>query len=108
MKGYIPRYSGFCPGVKLAEKNIFKAKKNSKKQIYVLGKLIHNTQYINYLSKNEIFTVESLDKIPKGATVAIRTHGISQHVENELRKKTNILDLTCTKVKQLQKVIKEH
>jgi len=108
MKVYIPKYSGFCPGVKLAEKNLFKIKKDHSAPIYVLGKLIHNTQYINYLKKNDILTSDSVNKIPTDSIVAIRTHGISWQLEKDLRKKIKVLDLTCSKVKQLQKTIQRY
>ena len=109
MKVYIPEYSSFCPGVKLAEKNLFEKKTSDPfSPIYVLGQLIHNNQYSEFLSREGIQTVESENEIPKASTTVIRTHGIDRKLEEKLRKNLKIVDLTCNKVKHLQKIIFDH
>jgi len=106
---YIPKFSGFCPGVKFAETELFREKeKNPDIPIYVLGDLIHNSRYIQYLEKHAIHTVESISEIPEKATVAIRTHGINRDTEKKLRDRFKVIDLTCWKVKKLQKIIAEY
>ncbi len=103
MEVVIPKYSGFCPGVKKAEEIIFKNKKNN---IIIYGELIHNRNYIEYLKKNNIKTIEFLDKIKNNSNVVIRTHGIPIEIERNLNKKNNLIDATCYKVKKLQNQIK--
>jgi 4-hydroxy-3-methylbut-2-enyl diphosphate reductase len=99
----IPERSGFCPGVKNAEKNIIRLKKEHQSSpLYVYGFLINNKNYIEYLSGQDIHTVESLDDIPNGATVIIRTHGLDRRQEAVLRSRFHVVDLTCVNVKKVQ------
>ncbi len=105
----IPRYSGFCAGVKIAEKEIFKQiASGSKQPVYILGDLIHNQNYINFLKSKNILTVNDMAKIPKNSKVIIRTHGIDRKVEEDLHSKFEVIDLTCYKVKDLQKKILDY
>lgn len=99
--------SGFCPGVKNAEKHLLQASRESKKNISIFGQLIHNMHYIEYLEEKGIRTIEELSKIPEKTLVAIRTHGLDLDLEKQLRQRFEILDLTCPKVKAVQKKIKK-
>ncbi len=109
MKVYLPEYSGFCPGVKLAEKNLFDLKAGEKnKKIYVLGRLIHNKQYIEFLNKEGVKTVDKAVDIPENSLAVIRTHGLDRREEEKLRRGLKVVDLTCGKVKQLQRYIESH
>ena len=109
MRVLVPRYSGFCPGVKQAEKRIFDAKRRTDSgSLFVLGDLIHNRKYIKYLEEGGVRTVEEPDEIPEGAVTVIRTHGVPRDMEKVLRDRFDVLDLTCSKVKKLQRLIKEH
>ena len=106
MEVLIPELSGFCPGVKTAEKKLFSADCERNK-IKIIGKLIHNRKYIEYLEKCGIETIYDINDIPDYSVVAVRTHGISKNIENDLLKKYSMIDLTCFKVKDLQKIIQE-
>jgi 4-hydroxy-3-methylbut-2-en-1-yl diphosphate reductase len=109
MKVYIPAHSGFCPGVKKAERTIEKlTSRIDGCPIYVLGPLIHNSDYIESLAARGVITVSGPDDIPDRATVIIRTHGIDRSIEERLRERHEVVDLTCGKVKKLQKLIQEH
>jgi 4-hydroxy-3-methylbut-2-enyl diphosphate reductase len=92
-----------------AEKKIFKARKqHAGAHIYIIGYLIHNQTYINYLSGQSVVTVSDTADIPDNSVVGIRTHGIRRQIEAELREKYQVLDLTCPKVKKIQLIIREH
>ncbi len=109
MKVYLPGFSGFCPGVKLAEKKIFAEKQEfPEKQIYILGHLIHNSNYIEFLENNGVHTIEDLEYISKRSSVVVRTHGMDKSIQQEVEKDFEVLDLTCYKVKKLQMLIEEH
>ena len=111
MKVLIPEHSGFCPGVKFAEKSLFELRKKAEgREISVLGELIHNRIYIAHLKEHGIGMKECADDFkPGGNEVAvIRTHGIARGSEEALRKGLEVLDLTCGKVKRLQKTIEQH
>ena len=108
MKVITARYSGFCPGVVQAEKKIFGARlKAPGEPIFILGYLIHNQTYIDYLSRNSVTTVSSPEELPEGSRVIIRTHGLQRQVEETLRTNHRVLDLTCPKVKKIQLMIKD-
>lgn len=109
MKVIRAKYSGFCPGVMQAEKKIFRARKeNGDAHIYILGYLIHNQTYINYLAENCVVTVSGMEDVPGGSVVAIRTHGLQRQIEEDLRGHYRVLDLTCPKVKKIQLLIHDY
>jgi 4-hydroxy-3-methylbut-2-enyl diphosphate reductase len=106
MKVIIPALSGFCPGVKSAERNIFRIKERSPAEpLYVYGYLINNRKYIAHLAGRGVHTVDSIDAVPRGATAVIRTHGLDKNEEAALRKRAKVVDLTCAKVKKVQREI---
>jgi len=109
MKVITAKYSGFCPGVMQAEKKIFKARRgNAEEPIYILGYLIHNQTYIDYLSRNSVTTVSGTDDLPEGSVVVVRTHGLQRQIEEELRTRCKVLDLTCPTVKKIQLLIQSY
>jgi|GEM_PF-747028 4-hydroxy-3-methylbut-2-enyl diphosphate reductase len=71
MKIIIPKYSGFCPGVKNAENKInkfvksiennFSFENNKIKKIFLMGPLIHNKNYIEHLKKSNIILIDEED-----------------------------------------------
>ena len=107
MQVYVPKHSGFCPGVKSAQKKIL-AERQRQRQITILGHLIHNTRYLRFLEENEISTVHDISEIPADALVAVRTHGLRREEEAALSDRFELIDLTCPKVKQLQLYIERH
>jgi len=95
--------SGFCPGVRNAEKKLLQ--ENSRPRcghIYAYGNIINNSNYITYLKGLDIHTVGSVDQVPPGSSLAIRTHGINKQEESALEKNYNLIDLTCVNVKRVQ------
>ncbi|MEJ2662574.1 MAG: 4-hydroxy-3-methylbut-2-enyl diphosphate reductase [Spirochaetia bacterium] len=44
----------------------------------------------------------SVDQVPPGSSLAIRTHGINKQEESALEKNYNLIDLTCVNVKRVQ------
>jgi len=108
MEVVVPRSSGFCPGVKAAEKRLFAEMACHDGRISVYGNLINNSRYIAQLSSKNIFTVKRIDELPPGELVAIRTHGIARNEEAALRARNEVLDLTCANVKKVQLKILEH
>ncbi len=105
MQVIVAKYSGFCPGVMQAEDTILSIKDKTKDKIYVYGYLIHNQTYIDYLSSLGIATIEELEAVEPGSRLVIRTHGIDRTLEEKLKERYHLLDLTCHKVKKIQKII---
>ncbi|HOV38737.1 MAG TPA: 4-hydroxy-3-methylbut-2-enyl diphosphate reductase [Spirochaetales bacterium] len=109
MKVLVAKYSGFCPGVVQAEEAIFSTKNKVKNEkIYILGYLIHNHTYIDFLEENDIHTIQNPNEAPPGSLLVIRTHGINRQLENALSKNYSLVDLTCPKVKKIQKLIQSY
>ncbi len=109
MQVIIPKLSGFCPGVRNAEKKLLQENNKVKPgRIYAYGNIINNSNYIDYLAGQDIQTIESVNGLPEGSYLAIRTHGINQAEEARLQKKFKIIDLTCVNVKRVQLAISEH
>lgn len=103
---------GFCFGVRraveLAEKALYE---NQGKKVYSLGPLIHNEIALKTLSEKGLETVEEneINKIPAGASVIIRAHGVGPSVILELENKgCNIIDATCPRVKASQKMVEKY
>ena len=105
MRVYVPKRSGFCPGVKAAEKKIGEERQNNKGTLYVMGELIHNKHYIEYLATRNIRTVDEQTVLPKGSPVFIRTHGIPRELSELYHNRYEVKDLTCVIVQRLQKKI---
>ncbi|GAB4364091.1 MAG: 4-hydroxy-3-methylbut-2-enyl diphosphate reductase [Spirochaetales bacterium] len=108
MQVIVTRYSGFCPGVMQAERKLLAAKDQARERIFVYGYLIHNHTYIDYLSSQGIATVDEVDSIEPDSILAIRTHGIDRRLEEILKERYTLLDLTCPKVKKVQRVIESY
>jgi len=105
MKVFVPKRSGFCPGVKAAEKKINEARKNNNTTFYVMGELIHNRHYIKHLASQNIRTVDEQTLLPERSPVFIRTHGIPRELSEFYHKRYVVKDLTCVIVQRLQKKI---
>ncbi|MGL4367721.1 MAG: 4-hydroxy-3-methylbut-2-enyl diphosphate reductase [Brevinemataceae bacterium] len=105
MKVFVPKSSGFCPGVKRAEEGVFQLKEKHQ-TVHTYGPLIHNKIYIDMLEKNNICTVD-VDSLPENSILVIRTHGIPKQKEAELAKRFTLKDLTCPIVKRVQKDVEK-
>ncbi|MBR6696940.1 MAG: 4-hydroxy-3-methylbut-2-enyl diphosphate reductase [Lachnospiraceae bacterium] len=105
----LTKTAGFCFGVKRA---VDIAYENGKENtVYTLGPIIHNEEVVKDLEKNNVFTIntlEELDKIQKGATIIIRSHGVSRKIHQMLEEKGyNVIDATCPFVKKIHKIVDE-
>lgn len=108
MKVLVPEHSGFCPGVKNAERRIMaELAKQGGARLAVLGELIHNRNFIDRLRGLGVDTIAAPHEAPDGATVFIRTHGVDRRVEAELRERADAIDLTCGTVKRLQELVRD-
>ena len=102
----IAKNGGFCQGVKKA---VDTALSVSPTNTYVLGEIIHNKSVVEEIQNRGIQTVEGLDKVPKGVTLIIRSHGVSQNIYEECeRRELKIIDCTCDFVKRTQRIIFEN
>lgn len=99
----LAEHHGYCHGVKKAVDKTVQAGEQAQRPVYVLGQLIHNQQVIDRLSEQGITTVTSLDEIPPGSTVVIRTHGAAPELLDAARAKDiDVTDATCPDVRLVQ------
>ena len=107
MKVIVADPCGFCAGVRravqLAEESL-----QQDKRLYSLGSLIHNPQVVERLQTKGLIVTNSLDEIPDGAAVLIRSHGESPQVFRQAQKRgLEIIDGTCVLVKRAQDIVEQ-
>jgi 4-hydroxy-3-methylbut-2-en-1-yl diphosphate reductase len=96
---------GFCPGVQNA---IEKARSAlaAHKVVYSLGPIIHNQRVVRELTDQGLRIVDSIDQVPSGGTVLIRSHGVGSEVFQQARDRSlNVIDATCILVKRAQNLV---
>lgn len=99
---------GFCFGVERAIELARKAAKG-RERVYTYGELIHNLSVIEELTGEGIIPAERLEDIPNGATVVIRSHGVTPEELarcNELG--LEVIDATCPFVKKIHDIVARH
>lgn len=100
------RETGFCFGVKRALKILEEAIREYG-EIETLGRMVHNQQMVDDLSKLGVRVVENLDHV-RGNAVVIPSHGVPPQVIEELKaRRLGIIDTTCPIVRKAQLTVKE-
>ena len=103
--------AGFCFGVQRAVDQTIKIQKDFGKKIYTLGPLIHNNDVVKFLENREVFSIslDQIDKLSKGDSIIIRSHGVSKEVMDLLESKgIVIIDETCPFVTNIQKKVNKY
>ena len=92
---------GFCFGVRRAI-DILERIAGERGGVETLGAVVHNQEVLQRLAKNGIRVAESIDGI-QGDTVAVGAHGVSPHLEEEIRARhIHIINTTCPFVYRAQ------
>ncbi len=100
--------AGFCFGVdravQLVEKLLLEGKK-----VCTLGPIIHNPQMVESLANRGVKTVESIDEVPEGYTVVIRSHGVDKATYEKIEQKgLEVCDATCPFVYKIHKIVEKN
>ncbi len=100
---------GFCFGVTTAVCEAEKAiAQYGRGNVYALGPIIHNKQVCRKLEEAGLNVVESLDEVPAGGVVLIRSHGVAPEVMQALAGRSlQTVDATCRLVKRAQQVVRQ-
>jgi 4-hydroxy-3-methylbut-2-en-1-yl diphosphate reductase len=94
---------GACFGVVRAVK-LGMAAAERRDSVYSVGALVHNPKTIRELEAKGMQVIEDPSQITSG-TAVLRSHGIKQQIEKELRDKgVKIVDATCPLVKKPQRI----
>lgn len=107
MEILVGKTAGFCYGVKRAVDGAKSEIKETKKQIYCLGEIVHNKQVIEELEKEGITFVENIENA-KGKMI-IRAHGVPDEIYKEAKqRKIELKDYTCPNVLKIHKIVEEY
>ncbi|MBQ7128416.1 MAG: 4-hydroxy-3-methylbut-2-enyl diphosphate reductase, partial [Clostridia bacterium] len=104
----LAKTAGFCFGVNRAIELVEKLLDENKK-VCTLGPIIHNPQMVESLKKRGVIIADSIDEVPKGYTVVIRSHGIDKNTYEQIKKNNlEICDATCPFVYKIHKIVDEN
>jgi 4-hydroxy-3-methylbut-2-enyl diphosphate reductase len=104
MKINVAKSAGFCFGVKRAIAVAYETLQQ-KKEVYMLGDIVHNEDVCKELSKAGIKKISKFAKGNKIRTFLIRAHGAPLKIfNNASRLSYNIVDATCPMVKEIHKI----
>ena len=101
MRVIVAKSAGFCYGVNRAVGLVEQAVAEGK-QVVTLGPIAHNRHLVQSFAERGVTTVASLDEIPDGATVIIRSHGVPRATYAALaQRNVTVIDATCPSVKRI-------
>jgi len=101
------KHAGFCFGVKQAIEKAEKATSENK-DVYSCGPLIHNKCVTDNLKNKGLKIVGSVDELPDGVNVVVRSHGETKEFFEKLKNKNiNIIDATCPNVTKIHKIVSD-
>ena len=87
---------GFCAGVERAIDIVERALQQYGAPIYVRHEVVHNRFVVDDLRRKGAVFVETLDEVPRGATVIFSAHGVSQAVRSDAESRgLKVFDATC-------------
>ena len=99
--------AGFCAGVTKAV-HLAEYELSQRRELWCLGELIHNHDEINRLSKLGLRTANTLEEIPDGVPVLIRSHGVGRSIYTSLSARgCEIIDGTCGKVSHIHRIAQD-
>lgn len=100
----IAKSAGFCFGVSRAVQMTRELAASGRK-VATLGPLIHNPQCVAELESLGVVTASSIDDIPAGYEVVIRSHGVPAAVKKELQARGfTVHDATCPFVAKIHRI----
>ena len=104
MKIIVAKNAGFCFGVE----NAVRTTLSLRGEVCTLGELIHNEYVNSRLRERGIKTLPSLEDYA-GGTVVIRSHGVPEKIEDELKEKgIPYVDATCPFVKKIHNLVNKY
>ena len=101
----LAKNAGFCFGVSRAVETVEKEAAAGKK-VVTLGPIIHNRHVVGRFESLGVGVIDTPEDAPAGATVIIRSHGVSRDVYERLEKQNvEIVDATCPFVKRIHGLV---
>ena len=104
MQIILAKTAGFCFGVNRAVKLTYELLEQGR-PVATLGPLIHNPQVVEDLESKGAITCDSVDDVPDGYEVVIRSHGVGQSVYDKIStRRLAYHDATCPFVTKIHKI----
>ena len=104
MQIILAKTAGFCFGVNRAVKLTYELLEQGR-PVATLGPLIHNPQVVEDLESKGAITCDSVEDVPDGYEVVIRSHGVGQSVYDKiLTRHLAYHDTTCPFVTKIHKI----
>jgi len=101
----LAKNAGFCFGVSRAVETV-EQEATGGKRVVTLGPIIHNRHVVGRFEDLGVGVIEAPEEAPAGATVIIRSHGVSRAVYERLEKQdVQIVDATCPFVKRIHGLV---
>lgn len=102
MRVIIAKPVGFCFGVKRAI-HLTQQVLASKKEVYILGDLIHNKAATSHLEAQGLKKIEALSECPPGGVMVVRAHGLpAAQLQAAKNAGFQVVDATCPIVRKAQ------
>ncbi len=106
MKIELAKSAGFCYGVKRAVEMAEKAAMAG--GAVLLGPVIHNDHVVARLEREGAVLVHTVEEVPPGAPVILRSHGEAKRVHEALeQKECRIVDTACPNVQRIHRLVAE-
>ena len=104
MQIILAKTAGCCFGVNRAVKLTYELLEQGR-PVATLGPLIHNPQVVEDLESKGAITCDSVDDVPDGCEVVIRSHGVGQSVYDKIStRRLAYHDATCPFVTKIHKI----
>ena len=102
-------HAGYCWGVERALDIVNQtAETHQDVPVRTLGPIIHNPQVVQSLNEKGVHAIDSLNEMPGGGTVIIRTHGVAPEIYQQAESNgLTIVDATCPLVTLVQNKAKQ-
>ena len=103
----VAKNAGFCFGVSRAVELVEEAAKSGK-TVATLGPIIHNRHQVGRFEEMGVSVISEPEEAIPGSTVIIRSHGVSQAVQQRLENMgVEIIDATCPFVKRIHGLVQK-
>ena len=96
MKILLANPRGFCAGVIMAIDTVEEALKIVGAPLYVYHEIVHNRHVVERFIDRGVTFVNTIDEVPRGATVIFSAHGVSPAVRQAAKDRgCSMIDATC-------------
>lgn len=96
MKIILANPRGFCAGVNMAIESLERALELFGTPLFVYHEIVHNRPVVERFRARGVRFVDSIDEVPRGATLLYSAHGVSPVIRNAARERSiRAIDATC-------------